>query len=323
MLPLLVALAVVFIVALFGVFYFVQNKTKPIGAENSVLSYGEAVEEGEGRAVGIPQIIWTYWHSAQRPLTVDACIENWKKFNPTYDIRVLHEHNLSEFLPDVPAQIYAVDLTKRADWIRLALLAKYGGIWLDASIILTQSLDWVNAPSHKKNAEFVGFYLNGYATSQSYPVVENWFMAAEKNSAFIRDWFQVFHQQVILETTEVYLEKLQKSGVYANLLQKIGSASYHTMHVACQQILQIGVDLSAASPHAYSLRLLCAEQSAYAYHVQSHWKRRPLFIRLLWNAQTQDAPVLIKLRGGERRKIEFYLKNRLYRKQSLVGLNLS
>ena len=31
----------------------------------------------------------------------------------------------------------------RADWIRLELLRRHGGIWLDASTLLTAPLDWV------------------------------------------------------------------------------------------------------------------------------------------------------------------------------------
>jgi mannosyltransferase OCH1-like enzyme len=41
--------------------------------------------------------------------------------------------------------VHTLTLAKRSDWVRLELLNRYGGIWLDASTILTESLAWVLA----------------------------------------------------------------------------------------------------------------------------------------------------------------------------------
>lgn len=316
------AIFFVFLIVAYVLYFFLKNKTRNIDISQYAITYDTVKKNDIYPVEKIPLVIWTYWHSSELPLTVQRCIESWRKYNPDFDIRVLNDGNLKSFLSDVPEAIDQVHLTKKADWIRLALLAKYGGVWLDSSVILTQSLAWINDASLRKESEFVGFYLNGYSSGGEFPVVENWFLAAQEGSAFIQDWFSVFHQQVIVETTDKYLETLKDHGVLSDLLQNIGSPTYHTMHVACQQILQLGVDLAERKPSDYRLRLICAEKSAYAYHVQSRWKRRALFVRLLWNAQTIDAPVLIKLRGGERRKIDFYLRNKLFRKKSLVGLNL-
>ena len=42
-----------------------------------------------------------------------------------------------DYIPEIPAALDSASHAKRADWIRLELLRRYGGIWVDASSILT------------------------------------------------------------------------------------------------------------------------------------------------------------------------------------------
>jgi hypothetical protein len=60
---------------------------------------------------------------------------------------------------DLPTNFEDLYVPRQSDCIRLALLEKYGGIWLDASILLYKSLDWVIAASMNN----VGFYLEKFS----------------------------------------------------------------------------------------------------------------------------------------------------------------
>lgn len=272
----------------------------------------------------IPKIIWTYWHSEKIPLIVQKCIDGWRRFNPDYKINFINEINLRNYLDEVPNEIYGVDVTKRADWIRLALLKKYGGVWIDASIILTRDLNWVDLEAKKYNANYIGFYLKGYTKNNNYPVIENWFMASSIDNEFINQWYDIFNNFVIKQGTDQYLNYLSDNGYCNEFYQGINDPYYHTMHVAAQHVMRNHSTKKLLNyKNNYRLHLLCAENSAYFYHTRSNWNRRSLFFKLLWNKINSDYPSLIKLRGGERRKINFFLKNKLFRKNTIADIFLN
>lgn len=303
-----VIIAALFVLAATGYWWYQQ--TKPVelpGYADHQVNLGE----GAAQDAQVPKIIWTYWHSPQLPLVVEGCIAGWRRYNPDYRIEVLHRDNVADFITPVPSDIGRLNIAKQTDWIRLELLHRYGGIWLDASIILTQSLDWVGELQRQRNAEFVGYYIDGYTQRKDLPVVDSWFLAAPAGSHFIADWLNLFTQQAIVGNTEDYIAHLEQSGRLAEVRQGISDPYYHTVHIAAQ-------DLLTQKVASYRLALIRAEDSAYALHVVSKWRRKRLYMRLLWSQQS-ERPLMIKLRGGERTKLEGYMRRGLFRRDSIVG----
>ncbi|PAT35116.1 glycosyltransferase family 32 protein [Vandammella animalimorsus] len=273
----------------------------------------------QGLPAPIPRVIWTYWHDAQPPLVVQRCIDSWRRLNPQHTVHLLHAGNVRQFLPDLPEALAQLNIAKQTDWMRLALLQRHGGIWLDASIILTRPLDdWLPALQQAQRADFVGFYLDGYTTAPDFPVIESWFLAAPAGNPFIAQWLARFHAAVVEQGTASYLQTLRQQGRFAQYTQNIGEPSYHTIHVVAQEVLHQAVALPPAQP--WRLALLRAEDSAYWLHLQARWKRRPLYARLLWApGDASRWPALVKLRGGERNKLEPWLRRRHWRAGSLAG----
>ena len=307
----MLALAVIVVVLGMALAWLVAQRPVVAVAEPSVRWFG-------GAAVPAPEIartIWSYWHDDVVPPVVARCMVNWQRLNPGYTVHMVSGSTLGQHLPDVPAGLHRLAAPKQSDWIRLALLARHGGIWLDASIFLTRSLDLVQQVHHAHGGHFVGYHLDRYADGSPFPVVDSWFLAAAAGSPFIRDWLALFQGEIVEGDTDEYLQSLQRAGTHAAYAQRIGSPSYHTVHVCAQQLLQ-------EHPERYSLVLLRAEDGPYALHVPSRWKRKRLYVRLLWHRAPSPAPALIKLRGGERRKLAPYLHWGLYRRHSLVGQHL-
>lgn len=308
----LAVLLVVFVAALLVVLWLIRNSRVQAVPKPQEVVLGDAQLPTEP---AIPRTIWTYWHAATPPYVVQRCIAGWQRLNPDYQVHVLHPGNVAEFLPNVPESLGRLNIAKQTDWIRLALLHRYGGMWLDASIILTQPLNWVERERREEQAEFVGFYLEGYTTRAAFPVVESWFLAALPGSVFIRQWLERFEAAAIVGETADYLAQLQQQGRYEALTQKIGDPSYHTIHVVAQDVLQS----QSSGDAAMRLCLLRAEDTAYWLHLQSGWKRRPLFAKLLWTPGDASVwPPLVKLRGGERTKLNAWLVKKHYREGSLV-----
>lgn len=259
----------------------------------------------------IPRILWSYWQGGTPPLLVQRCFDHWRRLHPHFEIRILDARGVLQYLPAIPAALDGASAAKRADWIRLELLRRHGGIWLDASTILTQPLDWVLQEQARTGADFVGYYLQQYTSVPDRPVVENWFMAAPPGSPFIEDLQREFTQEVIARTGEQYIAHLQAQGLYAQALQRIDMPAYLTMHLALQVILLRG--------GSYRLGLSPAESGPYFLHVQGRWRRAALKMRLLFMHARGPLPPLIKLRSPDRRRLDDYLAQGMYLPDSVAG----
>lgn len=93
------------------------------------------------------RIIWQYWGQGLEdlPEMVEICFASVD--NHAHDYRVIRitDDNLSEYikLPDFVNEKRKNDVFSRvffSDLLRIALLSVYGGVWLDASILLTDRL---------------------------------------------------------------------------------------------------------------------------------------------------------------------------------------
>ncbi len=91
--------------------------------------------------ISSPKYIFTFWEPHNKvPGYLLLCLETWKKFFPNYKIILLDYSNLSHYLGS--SFVYKIlnknmALPIQADAIRVALLQKYGGIWMDLDIIIT------------------------------------------------------------------------------------------------------------------------------------------------------------------------------------------
>jgi hypothetical protein len=242
----------------------------------------------------IPKIIWTYWHEEKLPDIIQKCIATWKQHNPTYEINILNDKNLSKYLPDISFDKYKFATThqRKSDMIRLNILAKYGGVWSDASIIMNKSLDdlFVN-----KTAEFIGYYIELFTTNHDYPVIENWFFACKPNTKFINTWRDVFLTINNYETVEEYVAHMKINTDFQN----IDDPNYLSMHIAAQYVLQNMMSIDEIKSR---LLLQKAEDGPFKYLVDNNWQTEQS-IDSLCNSRSDDI-IFDKLRGIERGFIE-------------------
>lgn len=269
----------------------------------------------------IPSIIWTYWHELPAPPLVELCQDNWRRMAPDHEIRALNKSNFLNWISAdaIPDYFYHLPPYRQADWLRLQLLAEYGGVWIDASIILTQNLQWICTAQEQYKSEYVGFYIQLFTKYPTKPIIENWFMAAVPNSAFIKDLAQEFNRAIAMGEA-AYLAELTQQGRFDDTIQLIAPKKLHTyliMHVAASALLDKDIE-------KYRLALFRAEDTAFAFHTLLHWSKRTLHFKLALTPCPQKLSYIIKLRGGERDRIGKYLAKGLYYRGSLLAkfLNL-
>jgi hypothetical protein len=289
-----------------------SQKAPPMASQQpSSYIFGATVTPEKGI---IPKIIWAYWSGSDMPLFVQKCLQNWYRMNPGYAIHILDAQTLTRFIDkkNIPEGLEQITEQKKSDWLRLQLLHQYGGIWIDASTVLTQSLDWVLREQEKYHCDFLGFYLDKFTSNPQCPVVESWFMAAPPQNRFIGALLNEFAGNAIHSDGSIYVNHLKNIGIFDTVAQRIDGPDYLNIHLCIQRVLQ-------RSDACYSLALLKAEDTAFWFHYLAHWNRVKLRAGLLLKKAPETSPAIVKLRGPDRRKLDDYFRAGICSDGSFVG----
>ena len=106
--------------------------------------------------------VYTFWEPrGSIPVYLQLCMETWKKFLPNATIVVLDYKNIGEFIDvrELGLNLFSgrFTLPQIADAIRVALLAKHGGVWIDVdTIILSPDAKKYFLPDEKHRTIFFG-----------------------------------------------------------------------------------------------------------------------------------------------------------------------
>lgn len=152
----------------------------------------------------IPNIIWSFWDADELPSFIKNCVHTWERHNPDFHIYVLNKKTLFDHLDREEAEYilnwkHIDNVQKLSDLVRLKLMLKYGGIWLDTSIIAFKSFDWVYNAGNK-----CILFSDG---AEKNPTIHSWFIAAPPNNLFIREWYDDFTGIDKLESLDAYRER--------------------------------------------------------------------------------------------------------------------
>lgn len=135
------------------------------------------------------KIIWTLWFQGEdvAPFLVKESIRVWREKNPDFELKVLTNENLHEYMDfskeDV-LWITKLDYAPRSDLIRLYLLSRYGGVWADPTTLCMKPLSqWLDLG----DAGFFAFSKPGFDRE-----ISSWFMASEKNGYIITRMYESY-----------------------------------------------------------------------------------------------------------------------------------
>ena len=88
------------------------------------------------------KIVWSYWEGPRNEI-LDKCLKSWYEHLPDYNIRILSKNDLVHYNLKFPTTFDKLNIAMKSDLIRLNVLYLYGGVWLDATILLKDNLDWL------------------------------------------------------------------------------------------------------------------------------------------------------------------------------------
>lgn len=146
--------------------------------------------------------IWAYWAQGyeQMPEFFKLCVGTWQRLNPHWDVRVLDKASVHEYVSEAELPNRFMQMLSHqtaSDAIRLALLSRYGGVWLDVNIILLTSLDrfcWDKISSGRKSGAVFFHPFYGTEVMGGEDFVESWFMASKPGNPFFLQWRDLFRE---------------------------------------------------------------------------------------------------------------------------------
>ena len=131
----------------------------------------------------IKPYLWQYWEG-ELPDYISLCMETVDKHCSTdFNIVRLNQFNIKTYLPelkDYETKINNLIIAQKVDIYRIMLLHKYGGIYMDADIIVLRN---PNEIINKLNEyDFVGFGCTGDNCTSGYGYPSNWLLVSRPNT---------------------------------------------------------------------------------------------------------------------------------------------
>lgn len=266
----------------------------------------------------IPKIIWLYWDSNELPPLIDMCIQQLKELNPNYEVNLLNEQNYSSYIDSLDISFKKCGIQAFADLLRLKLLSKYGGVWMDASILTFDSLDNIFNNWGLNEAKIILFKHPIHTIDEKFPIFENWFIASEKNNIFIREWAIDFEKCLKSDQPRNYYNENSVEN-FSKIVQKLPTLDYLMAYVSGQIIHRklheaVKIDFFDIEKIGYS----------YFYYLGHKKPEGNLFHKLLmiYKSPKKINPI-VKITGFDRIKIQEFQDKGLINPNSIIGKALN
>lgn len=268
---------------------------------NNLILWGQGDENNHS----IPKIIWIYWDPIKDSPLVNICIQQAQIIHSDYKVIIVNKDNLSSYLQNLPQINNDLSFANYSDIIRLALLEKYGGIWVDASVLITENLDWILKNEHK--TDVIGFFADFITTNLDFPILENWILATSKNNCFIKDWYHEYLTCYTSDNPKAYYKDIPKEwlqGIDKNL------AEYILPYISAIKVMRIN--------SRYRLLMFSADHYAHYYNFKLKLKPHQLAGEFLLKEKNKYNLPLVKFERRGREMIDSYINKGLLSKKSLL-----
>lgn len=154
-----------------------------------------------------PRIIWAYWNSRSVPDHIKEYVDFSNRSLVNFTLCLLTPANLSDYLDTQSFPLYfnKTHVAGQADYIRVCLLEKYGGIYIDISTYLNSEseLEWLVSEGLKRKSNFITFKVRLF---NKFPKLEFSYISAPEKSYFMRKFREELHNALSVGKEE-YVRK--------------------------------------------------------------------------------------------------------------------
>ena len=174
-------------------------------------------------------VIWVCWWQGEEmmPLLPKVCLSSIRKNAGNYEVKLVSSKNYKEFV-DIPQYIIdalehkKIGLTQFSDILRFSLLSKYGGLWIDSTVFVTQEVpDILKSDFYTIKLRDMGdcrfisryrwasYVIGGKANDKIFTYMRDLFFEYMKCEEQIIDYFLIdYFLNLIYETDRTCQEKI-------------------------------------------------------------------------------------------------------------------
>lgn len=187
-------------------------------SQNAIVDYLEKkVVDNMSFEVGtenkkIPRIIWVMWEQGieKAPSIVQQCnysLHSFAKKN-NFEVFQLSQNNIENFI-EIPLNISILYNKKKinnanfSDYCRCALLAKYGGFWIDATVLMSKSVNDFRQITQANFFSIRNENVNDVVTNIARHRWNTSVLGASKNSqlftfcmSFLEEYYKIFNMNI-------------------------------------------------------------------------------------------------------------------------------
>lgn len=247
----------------------------------------------------LPKHIWTHWDKKPAPEEIQALVKRTQTKHPDWKVNFLTtEDFLKSVHPsEIPPGLREMSVEHQSDWIRLKVLSKYGGCWMDSGILVNEPIDSLREECITKRADLLVFNIKGKQTNPKYPIAENWFIMAPPDSIMIRLWLEEY-ERAIHYGFLLYKEQITAEGVDLQTLMQDKYDTYLTEHGCFQKVIQ------QRMPFGAKIIYHTAEDSMFKLQAEiCKWDQECIWKKLKEKKVCASIPYL-KLRGVDRKNAD-------------------
>ena len=101
------------------------------------------------------KILWGFWNSGREamPGFCQFAVGTWQARHPDWEVVIMSNANFREYVSpaELPTTFESLKVQHQSDILRLSVLSRYGGAYLDVSTIVFKSFDdiWAQAKPHQ------------------------------------------------------------------------------------------------------------------------------------------------------------------------------
>jgi len=284
-------LYLIIIVIIFLFLFYIIN----IFLSKKKLFYKEKFDNNE---YILPKVVYGYWDNLEGNDIIKAHINTWYRNIPKgWKIEIISKKTVHKYVENDFLEKYKdINTVRFSDFLRLYLLSKYGGVWMDASTILIDGnfLENYRNEMIEKKIDILLYEFKSHSI-ENQPYLENWFFISPKGSIFMTDLYNEFTKAYDMGFLEYKYQVLAPKINFDNIMIPKKS-TYHMQH-------GIIIYLLKENPQKYNMSIKDAEESMFKAQKITNWDSEKL-IKYIINNHNWNDYYAIKLVGFNRQPIE-------------------
>lgn len=165
----------------------------------------------------VDRVVWMLWLQGfeKSPEVVRVCLHTWKTRNPGWKVIELSDENLADYIDSSSLSVLRsldINRQKLANLIRMYLISRQGGVWVDATCFCCQPLDnWLD--------DYMASGFFAFRDPGPDRILANWFLAAKKGNLLASTFYE--QHRDFFQKNEFPLQKTEKGRKRARRLGRI------------------------------------------------------------------------------------------------------